>query len=136
MGSRPYEVGPDFCQCPVRGNYNWTGFLPTSKLPHSFNPAAGFVATANHKMIPEHYPYKVGYEWEPPYRFERIRSVIEDAQHAQHKLTIADMEALQNDVVSLACSRAAKPGAIDVAAGQSCAHGIPAMGRQSHPRIA
>ena len=59
------------------------------------------MATANHKMIPEHYPYQVGFEWEPPYRFERIRSFIESAHHEQHKLTVADMEALQNDVVSL-----------------------------------
>ena len=101
-GSHPYELGLDFLPMPGRGNYEWAGFLPTSKLPHSFNPAEGFIATANHKMIPEHYPYKVGFEWEPRYRFERIQSVIEGAHQAQHKLTIADMEALQNDVVSLA----------------------------------
>jgi penicillin G amidase len=52
-------------------------------------------------MIPEHYPYQVGFEWEPPYRFERIRAVLENARRAQHKLTIADMQALQNVVVSL-----------------------------------
>ncbi len=101
VGLAPIRSWTGLLPMPGTGNYNWSGFLPTSKLPHSFNPAAGFVATANHKMIPEHYAFKVGYEWEPPYRFERIRSVIEDAKHAQHKLTIADMEALQNDVVSL-----------------------------------
>ncbi len=101
VGLAPIRSWTGLLPMPGTGHYNWTGFLPTSKLPHSFNPAAGFVATANHKMIPEHYAFKVGYEWEPPYRFERIRSVIEDAKHAQHKLTIADMEALQNDVVSL-----------------------------------
>jgi penicillin G amidase len=83
------------------GSYQWSGFLPVSKLPHSFNPAAGFTATANQKMIPEHYPHNVGFEWEPPYRFERIRSVIEDARRAHHKLTVEDMEALQTDVISL-----------------------------------
>ena len=35
------------------------------------------------------------------YRFERIRSVIEAPAGRTHKLTIADMEALQNDVISL-----------------------------------
>jgi penicillin amidase len=101
VGLAPIRSWTGLLPMPGTGNYNWAGFLPTSELPHSFNPAAGFVATANHRMIPEHYPYKVGFEWEPPYRFERIRSVIESAHHTQHKLTIADIEALQNDVVSL-----------------------------------
>jgi penicillin amidase len=101
VGLAPIRSWTGLLPMPGTGNYDWAGFLPTSKLPHSFNPAAGFVATANHRMIPEHYPHKVGFEWEPPYRFERIRSVIESARHAHHKLTIADIEALQNDVVSL-----------------------------------
>src|SRR5207244_4138525 len=39
---------------PVPGSsgYEWKGFVPFLELPHQFNPAAGFVATANHKMIP------------------------------------------------------------------------------------
>jgi penicillin G amidase len=101
VGLAPIRSWTGLLPMPGIGNYNWAGFLPTSKLPHSFNPAAGFVATANHRMIPEHYPYKVGFEWAPSYRFERIRSVIESAHREQHKLTIADSEALQNDVVSL-----------------------------------
>ena len=48
---------------PGAGNYTWAGFLPTSLLPHVYNPASRFVATANHKMIPEHYPFPVGFEW-------------------------------------------------------------------------
>ncbi|MGO9946573.1 MAG: penicillin acylase family protein, partial [Steroidobacteraceae bacterium] len=101
VGLAPLRSWTGLLPMPGIGNHEWAGFLPTSQLPHTFNPAAGFVATANHKMIPEHYPYQVGFEWEPPYRFERIRSFIESAHHEQHKLTVADMEALQNDVVSL-----------------------------------
>ena len=48
-------------RCPGAGNYQWSRLLAgIPKLPHSFNPTAGFTATANHKMIPEHYPYNVG----------------------------------------------------------------------------
>ena len=101
LGLTPIRSWTGLLPMPGTGHYEWAGFLPTSKLPHSFNPAAGFVATANHRMIPDHYPYKVGFDWAPPYRFERIRSVIEAARDARHKLTIADMETLQNDVVSL-----------------------------------
>jgi penicillin amidase len=101
VGLAPLRSWTGLLPVPGAGNYNWAGFLPTSKLPHVFNPAAGFVATANHKMIPERYPYQVGFEWAPPYRFERIRSVLAGAHRTRHKLTIADMEELQNDVVSL-----------------------------------
>ena len=101
VGLAPIRSWTGLLPVPGNGKYKWAGFLRTSKLPHSFNPAAGYVATANHKMIPEDYPYKVGFQWAPPDRFERIRSVIEGARDAKHRLTIADMEALQNDVASL-----------------------------------
>ena len=101
VGLAPVRSWTGLLPVPGAGNYAWARFLSASELPHSLNPAAGFVATANHRMIPEHYPYRVGFEWAPPYRFERIRSVIESARQVRHKLTIADLEALQNDVVSL-----------------------------------
>ncbi|MGH9734943.1 MAG: penicillin acylase family protein, partial [Candidatus Acidiferrales bacterium] len=85
---------------PGDGGYEWSGFVPTEQLPHSFNPPAGFVATANHKMIPPNYPYRVGYEWDPGFRFRRISSVLETAKSSGHKLTVTDMEKLQNDVLS------------------------------------
>jgi penicillin G amidase len=86
---------------PGNGGYEWSGFLPTEDLPHSFNPAAEFIATANHKMIPPDYPYRVGYEWAPGFRFQRVSAVLEAAKEGGHKLDVADMEKLQGDVVSL-----------------------------------
>ena len=86
---------------PADGRYEWAGFLPSGELPHSLNPPAGFIATANQKMIPAGYPYAVGFQWGAPTRFERIHEVLETARNAGHKLSVADMEALQTDVVSL-----------------------------------
>ncbi len=85
---------------PGRGGYEWSGFVPNSKLPHQYNPRQGFVATANHKMIPEGYPYKVGYSWAPPYRFQRVNQVLQGAQ-AGGKLDVESMQRLQTDVLSL-----------------------------------
>lgn len=82
------------------GGYEWSGFVPNSELPHQYNPRPGFVATANHRMIPEGYPYKVGYTWAPPYRFQRITQELQQA-HAGSKLDVADMQRLQSDVQSL-----------------------------------
>jgi penicillin G amidase len=83
------------------GGFEWNGFVPNSELPHTYNPASGFVASANHKMIPENYPYAVGFQWASPERFLRISEVLSAAAKSQHKLSLADMENLQNDVVSL-----------------------------------
>jgi len=70
VGLAPVRSWTGLLPVPVPATYAWARFLSASELPHSFNPAAGFVATANHRMIPEHYPYRVGFEWAPPYRFE------------------------------------------------------------------
>ena len=90
---------------PARGQYEWAGFVPNAELPHSYNPAEGFIATANQKTIPAHYAYAVGYEWASPTRFERIQEVLAAARKEGHKLTMADMQALQLDVVSLLARR-------------------------------
>ncbi len=86
---------------PGAAGYEWSGYVPNSALPHSFNPPAGFVATANHKMIPENYPYNVGFEWAAPYRLHRIEEVLSGIRDSQRKMTLDDMERLQTDVVSL-----------------------------------
>jgi penicillin G amidase len=86
---------------PANGQYEWAGFVPAASLPHHFNPAAGFIATANQKTIADDFPYAVGFEWSPPTRFDRIAEVLGQAQRAGQKLTVEDMERLQLDVVSL-----------------------------------
>ena len=86
---------------PENGDYEWSGFVPNGDLPHSYNPSSGFVASANHKMIPENYRYDVGFQWASPERFLRISEVLSAAAKSAHKLSLEDMEHLQNDVVSL-----------------------------------
>ena len=89
---------------PGAGGYEWDGFVPNDRLPHSFNPPAGFIATANHKMIPDDFPYAVGSEWGAPNRFQRIRDELTLGSQGR-KLKLADMQALQTDVVSLPARR-------------------------------
>jgi penicillin G amidase len=86
---------------PGAANYEWAGYVPNAELPHSFNPSAGFIATANHKMIPEKYPYNVGFEWAAPYRFHRIEEVLSHSRDNRQKLSLQGMVNLQTDIVSL-----------------------------------
>ena len=98
-GLEPIRKWTGLLPVPGNGNYEWTGFVPTAELPHSFNPEVGYVATANNKMIPDGYPYNVGFEWYSVYRIKRIKEVLDQAK--EHSLTAQDMADLQNDVTSL-----------------------------------
>lgn len=86
---------------PGAAHYEWSGYVPNSELPHSHNPREEFIATANHRMIPENYPYKVGFEWAAPYRAHRIEEVLSGIREKGRKVTLEDLEKLQTDVVSL-----------------------------------
>ncbi len=79
------------------GEYEWTGYVPFDELPRVVNPPQGFVATANHKVIGDSYPYHVSHVWAQPYRQQRIVEVLS----AKDKLTVADVQALQADVKDL-----------------------------------
>ena len=84
---------------PGDGRYEWAGYLPIKEKPHSYNPASGFIATANNDLIPPGYPHMdaVGYSWADPYRWARISEVLGSGR----KLTIMDMERLQTDYLSI-----------------------------------
>lgn len=81
--------------------YDWTGYVPFDKLPHSYNPPEGFIVTANNKVTPASYPYFITNTWSAPYRAERITEMIQ----AKPKLTIDDVAAMQADVVSTQARR-------------------------------
>jgi penicillin G amidase len=84
---------------PVSGADNaheWTGYIPFDKLPSSYNPPSGIIATANGRITPDDYKYSISMEWEAPWRTARIYHVLESGR----KFSPADMLALENDVHS------------------------------------
>jgi penicillin G amidase len=85
---------------PGDGRYEWDGYLPILQRPGSANPPAGYLATANANLTdPFTYPYMnaIGFQWADPFRQARVNEVL--ASGRQH--TMADMIALQHDVLSL-----------------------------------
>src|SRR5262249_40554961 len=84
---------------PVAGNggYEWAGYLPVSGPAQSFNPKAGWLATANHNIVPEGYKHQSGYEFAPPYRFQRVKELLA----TREKWDLGGFQAIQHDVVSL-----------------------------------
>jgi penicillin amidase len=76
---------------------NWLGYIPFSELPRIYNPPEGVIATANNRIVGEAYPHYLSHFFEPPSRIRRIKDLVA----AKKSFSINDMEAIQNDRVSL-----------------------------------
>jgi acyl-homoserine-lactone acylase len=79
------------------GEYDWIGFLPMTVSPHSENPAAGFIATANNRTVEKKYPYQLTSSWYTPERAERLYQILVPISN----VTTSDMKKLQFDHYSL-----------------------------------
>jgi len=75
------------------GEYDWQGFVPFERQPHVYNPASGYVVSANNKTVGDRYPYFIGHWYEMPWRYDRIKEMLE----AKEKLSVADFMAIQTD---------------------------------------
>lgn len=103
-GLAPIRKGWDgLLPVPGGGGFEWQGFLPASELPSAFNPPTGFLATANHNILPPGYPHVLGYDWAPPDRYQRILMALRAPGNP--KLSVEDFKRLQHDTVSLPARR-------------------------------
>ena len=71
---------------PGDGRYEWDGYFDMDVLPEEYNPERGFTGTANSMNLPQDYPidrYRVGFEWSPPWRYNRLWEILEkDESHS------------------------------------------------------
>ena len=79
------------------GEYEWTGYIPYEELPHAFNPAEHYVATANNRIVGNDYPYFVSADWMNGYRARRIVDLLT----AKETLSADDYAAMHMDLCSL-----------------------------------
>lgn len=96
-GLMPIRSWSGLLPVPGDGRYEWQGFLPFEELPAAFNPVAGFIATANHNILPPGYRKPLNYDWAEPFRFNRLVEVLRDSTG----FTRSDFERLQHDELSL-----------------------------------
>ena len=75
----------------------WVGYIPFEELPQAFNPAAGFIVTANNRAVPADYPYFLTNDWATPFRAKRITSLIE----AEPQHSLESLARMQGDQYSL-----------------------------------
>lgn len=50
------------------GEYEWINEVPFEAMPHALNPEQGYVASCNHRVIADDYPYYLGSAWVNGYR--------------------------------------------------------------------
>lgn len=84
---------------PVPGQtdaHRWTGWIPFDQLPHAYNPAQGYIVTANNKAVPDAYPYFITHDWAEPFRAARITELLT----AKTGLTPEDFQRIQSDQTS------------------------------------
>ncbi len=74
---------------------DWSGqFVPFEALPTVLDPEEGFVVTANQAVVDDpDYPYELGRDWDPGYRAQRIRDLLEQ----EAELTVEEMGEIQLD---------------------------------------
>ncbi len=78
-----------------RSQDDWTGqYVPFEALPSVLDPDEGFLVTANQDVIDgRDYPYVLGRDFDPGWRSQRIRDVLEE----QGELSVSEMSELQLD---------------------------------------
>ncbi len=82
---------------PVPGwnsQYDWTGFIPFDQLPYTFNPAEGYIVTANNQVVANSYPYLITNDWNYGFRANRIVDMI---KNASGKIDISYIQKMQGD---------------------------------------
>jgi penicillin amidase len=77
------------------GRSEWQGFIPYEAMPSAVNPPSGYFVSANHKVVPDSYPYTLTNDWPPPERARRINELVA----GNPKVTLDDMKKFQADVV-------------------------------------
>ena len=86
---------------PVPGwtdDYEWTGFIPYDELPRAYNPAQGYIVTANQPVVTDAYPYLISTSFDRGYRAQRIVDMLTENGGG---LTVEDMQRMQGDNLNL-----------------------------------
>jgi penicillin G amidase len=75
-------------------SYRWASYVPFDELPSVYNPAQGYVVTANQAVIGPQYPRFLTDDWSYGYRSQRINEMI---AAAPEKISVADVQRMQFD---------------------------------------
>ncbi|MDA0701877.1 MAG: penicillin acylase family protein [Proteobacteria bacterium] len=89
---RDYKTPDGLVLDPREERNLWRGFADATQLPASYNPAAGFLASANNRPVETAFP--VGYFFSPDDRVGRMAELV----RANGRIDLAHLESFQRDV--------------------------------------
>jgi penicillin amidase len=96
-GGMPYDGSTD--------DGAWTGFIPFEELPNLYNPAEGFIVTANQRIVGTNYKYQqMSRDASSPWRARRIYDLLK----ASPKATIDEVSTVQHDAYNIPLANLAK----------------------------
>ncbi|RPI95889.1 MAG: penicillin acylase family protein, partial [Spirochaetales bacterium] len=79
------------------GEYEWKGVLPFEQKPNSYNPAKGFVSSANNRTAGPSYRHHISrWGFAVPYRIDRINELLA----SKEKFSVEDFKQMHLDVES------------------------------------
>lgn len=78
-------------------NHQWNGQIPFDSMPSTVNPSRGWIASANNRVAPNDFPWKLFGCWSSGWRARRIRELIE----ARPRHAPEDMGNMHQDTKSL-----------------------------------
>ncbi|WP_432176409.1 penicillin acylase family protein [Streptomyces sp. Tue6028] len=78
--------------------YKWTGYIKQAELPYEYDPARGYIVTANQAVVDkDKYPYTLTTDWGYGTRSQRIADLIESKINGGGKISTDDMRQMQLD---------------------------------------
>jgi penicillin amidase len=99
---------------------DWSDWVPTTALPRVLNPARGYLVAANQPVLPEGAQPYLGADFDYGFRADRISDLITEKIAAGTPISVADMNAIQNDNLSMAAVELV-PALLDVDLGSDWA---------------
>ena len=79
------------------GDHEWRGFVPFEELARLRNPEAGYIVTANNRIVGSDYPHYIALHFAPEHRTRRITQRLRKLDRA----TVQDMADVHADRVSI-----------------------------------
>ncbi len=79
----------------------WKGYVPVEQWVQLYNPPAGYIVSANNRMVGVDYPYFISHDWASPARAMRIEQLLRQQVDAGRMLNPDDMKRIQADTLDL-----------------------------------
>jgi penicillin amidase len=77
--------------------YGWSGYIPFAQLPSVYNPASGYIVTANNAAVGPAFAQNLTKDWDAGYRADRITRDLQKLISSGTKITSADMSKIDAD---------------------------------------